>query len=288
MESLDPLDFLGEGVDQVTLIGLISRKREFYLKEAAELSRGFKDVLKLEEYMKDQARKLIKKVEKGKTDFRGFRKEAIDMTFVSSMAAAMIGSRDQGTIERIWPQAVGRFCTHLPEFLRQAKIFLETLPPENFAEDWEFYDDEYPDLDSNQNLRTLVISGAAALKSQLTNKPKSKMSRSEISYLRDQERAARAVKKNPLPQRIATWAGMLHRLVRFVANPTYNFFQLSNFDVNKREGMSQMRRQATIDDRTCTDCLYYDDLGWQPIGQLPLPGQDCVCMDNCRCVVHYR
>lgn len=38
----------------------------------------------------------------------------------------------------------------------------------------------------------------------------------------------------------------------------------------------------------CSDCINYYDLGWQPVGTLPLPGEDSVCRDQCRCGISYR
>ena len=40
--------------------------------------------------------------------------------------------------------------------------------------------------------------------------------------------------------------------------------------------------------RHCPDCLGYSRQGWQPIGQLPLPAQNCRCLGNCCCSMEYK
>jgi hypothetical protein len=47
-----------------------------------------------------------------------------------------------------------------------------------------------------------------------------------------------------------------------------------------------MRRDLNLGE-SCEDCIYYASKGWQPIGSLPLPTQDCSCRGNCKCSVRY-
>jgi hypothetical protein len=49
----------------------------------------------------------------------------------------------------------------------------------------------------------------------------------------------------------------------------------------------EMRREIASG-HPCDDCLGYAAEGWQPVGALPMPTQECVCKSNCRCVVFYR
>lgn len=87
---------------------------------------------------------------------------------------------------------------------------------------------------------------------------------------------------------IRSWLGLLGRVVRFIANPSYSFFNLGEYYVRQEQGFKQMRRVARKDKRTCSDCMTFDKQGWQPIGSLPMPGQECKCYDNCRCFIEYR
>lgn len=87
---------------------------------------------------------------------------------------------------------------------------------------------------------------------------------------------------------IQSWLGLVGRVIRFIANPSYSFFKLGEYYVRQEQGYKQMKRVARKDKRTCSDCLNFDKEGWQPIGSLPMPGQECRCYDNCRCFIEYR
>jgi len=85
-----------------------------------------------------------------------------------------------------------------------------------------------------------------------------------------------------------TWRSLLGRVVRYIANPTYSFFNLGQFMTRQDQGYKEMRRVGPQDRRTCKDCTHYHEAGWQPIGSLPMPGRGCTCFDNCRCSIEYR
>jgi len=85
-----------------------------------------------------------------------------------------------------------------------------------------------------------------------------------------------------------SWLGVLSRVIRYIANPAYSFFNLGQYYVQQEQGFKQMRRVAKLDKRTCPDCINYAQQGWQPIGSLPMPGQECRCYDHCRCYIDYR
>lgn len=87
---------------------------------------------------------------------------------------------------------------------------------------------------------------------------------------------------------VRSWLGLVTRVIRFIANPTYSFFNLGEYYVRQEQGYKEMRRVARKDKRTCKDCISFDQQGWRPIGSLPMPGQECRCYDNCRCFVEYR
>jgi hypothetical protein len=88
--------------------------------------------------------------------------------------------------------------------------------------------------------------------------------------------------------RIMTWSSLATRVMRYLANPSYSFFSLGEYLVKEEQGYRQMRRVPRIDGRTCEDCLEFGRMGWQPIGTLPMPGQECRCYDRCRCRMDYR
>lgn len=55
----------------------------------------------------------------------------------------------------------------------------------------------------------------------------------------------------------------------------------------ERQGYSLMRRILDPQARHCDDCLGYAARGLVSIGSLPMPGQRCACMSNCKCRVQY-
>lgn len=87
---------------------------------------------------------------------------------------------------------------------------------------------------------------------------------------------------------VTSWIGLLGRVIRYVANPAYSFFNLGDYYVRQEQGYTQMRRIPQADARVCADCQEFGDLGWQPLGSLPMPGRECMCYDNCRCRIEYR
>jgi hypothetical protein len=85
-----------------------------------------------------------------------------------------------------------------------------------------------------------------------------------------------------------TWPQLLVRVIRYLATPTYSFFSLGDFLRREDQGYKEMRRTGLNDSRTCEDCQRFHNLGWQPIGTLPMPGRDCQCFDRCRCFIEYK
>ena len=55
----------------------------------------------------------------------------------------------------------------------------------------------------------------------------------------------------------------------------------------EKQGYSLMRRILDPQAKHCDDCLVFAARGVVPIGSLPLPGQRCACLSNCRCRVQY-
>jgi len=87
---------------------------------------------------------------------------------------------------------------------------------------------------------------------------------------------------------VGSWVGLLTRLIRYLANPSYSFFKLGEFYVKRDQGFREMRRVSQGDGRVCPDCRLFSYAGWLPLGGLPMPGRQCRCYDRCRCEVEYR
>ena len=87
---------------------------------------------------------------------------------------------------------------------------------------------------------------------------------------------------------VKSWPGLLVRVIRYIANPSYSFFNLGQYYVRQEQGYREMRRVPKQDSRTCPDCVMFGMIGWQPLGTLPMPGKECQCHDRCRCSIEYR
>lgn len=87
---------------------------------------------------------------------------------------------------------------------------------------------------------------------------------------------------------VSSWAGLISRVIRYLANPSYSFFQLGTYYTKQEQGYREMVRHDRGDGRVCPDCAGFSSLGWQPVGSLPMPGRECQCYDRCRCRVEYR
>jgi hypothetical protein len=55
----------------------------------------------------------------------------------------------------------------------------------------------------------------------------------------------------------------------------------------EKQGYSLMRRILDPQAKHCDDCLRYAARGTVSIGSLPMPGQRCACLSNCKCRVQY-
>lgn len=65
-------------------------------------------------------------------------------------------------------------------------------------------------------------------------------------------------------------------------------YEQTRQDVKRQEGYTEMRRVLGSVERHCPDCPRLADLGWRPLGELPLPGQSTRCGANCACRTDYR
>lgn len=56
----------------------------------------------------------------------------------------------------------------------------------------------------------------------------------------------------------------------------------------EKQGYSLMRRILDPQAKHCDDCVRFAARGLVSIGSLPMPGQRCACMSNCKCRVQYK
>jgi hypothetical protein len=78
---------------------------------------------------------------------------------------------------------------------------------------------------------------------------------------------------------------LLQRMTSYAGDARVLYFQTQrNQPRQAAEGMTLIqRRLLAADAQHCADCENYYGEGWQPIGNLPAPGEACRCRGNCRC-----
>lgn len=95
----------------------------------------------------------------------------------------------------------------------------------------------------------------------------------EWKYLR---RLAKEINEGKLSE-----AQLLARVDLYVNN-TDKSMSKAAFKAHKRAGYKWEQRIRTAME-SCQECINYETAGWQPIGTLPDPGEQCTCKANCKC-----
>lgn len=212
--------------------------------------------------MEEEARGLVKALRDEEVRWEEYSRSLVDRTLIAALAAVYLGSQlsnPEANMDKAFSSVVGDMLPPLKNFLDQTQSALDagflllgdkTL---DFADGDLFEDAYYPE---------------------------------DSSY-----ETSLGAPFNTTPQqqpRKTTWPGVYSRVKRYISSPTFSFYALGESLARRDQGFRQMRRVAKRDLRTCPDCLSYEQMGWQPIGSLPMPGKQCRCFDRCRCFVEYR
>ena len=261
-------------MDLLSLVGLVTKRRSDYISQAKDLANKYKTQPILEDQMAKQSKLLVAGLRDKLMRWDEYERSLIDKTLTSAVAAVILGVGDDKVdqkIEKAWPIIVGDMLPPLTQFLAETREYIDngTLRLGDQTADFADLgndDDDY-DLDG-------AVPGADDLKVDLANG--------------NNPVTAGISKAKSLLARGKTWLGLASRVVRFIANPTYSFFNLGTYMVKQDQGYKEMRRVAYEDKRVCVDCKEYDSMGWQPIGTLPMPGKGCRCFDHCRCEIEYQ
>jgi len=261
-------------MDLLSLVGLVTKRRSDYISQAKDLANKYKTQPILEDQMAKQSKLLVAGLRDKLMRWDEYERSLIDKTLTSAVAAVILGVGDDKVdqkIEKAWPIIVGDMLPPLTQFLAETREYIDngTLrlgdQTADFADSGD--DDDDYDLDG-------AVPGADDLEVDLANG--------------NNPVTAGISKAKRFLARGKTWLKLPGRVVRFIANPTYSFFNLGTYMVKQDQGYKEMRRVAYEDKRVCVDCKEYDSMGWQPIGTLPMPGKGCRCFDHCRCHIEYR
>lgn len=264
-------------MDLLSAVGMATKRRGDYFTQAEALAKKYKTQEALENRMAEEAKVVVKGLKDKQMRWEEYERTMLDKTLTSALASVYLGadkSNPKAKMEKAWGSIVGDMMPPLVSFLDETKSYIDqgllrlgdnTV---DFA-DWSKYFED--DFESQDELDDVLTDPDDPSKFQIQNPG-----------------AHAAVVAGAPGGKGRTWKGLLERVVRYLATPTYGFFQLGRFMRKQEQGYKEMRRVARMDKRTCVDCKGYDAQGWQPIGSLPMPGHGCRCYDRCRCHIQYR
>ena len=238
---------------------MVTKRRPDYYGQAETLAKKTGSQEALEERMFKESKALVKGLRDKQLKWSEYERSLMDKTLVSALAAVYLGAKDSKPREKMetaWPTIVGDMLPPLVKFMSETETYLKdgTLRlGDNTLEFEEIPEDVMPD-----------------------------------SFLSDDDPQLRGDKEATQGRAQGkTWPSLAGRVARYIATATFSFFALGSFMIAQQVGNKQMRRVARHDKKTCLDCKNYDEMGWQPIGTLPMPGKGCRCYDRCRCFIEY-
>jgi len=257
-------------MDLLSMVGLATRQRETYYKQAEVLAKKFPDLSQLEKRMETEGKVIVKGLRDRQMKFDEYERALIDKTLTSALAAVYLGagdSRPKEKMEKAWPSIVGGMLPPLNVFLKETKDYIDdgTLK----------YGDDSLDFADNDLSQVLAVNPEFD-----PEFPERWLDTSPSEQAAIETAQKRAVGK--------TWPSLFGRVLRYVASPAYSFYELGVFMNRQDTGYKEMKRISRHDNRVCPDCESYDEAGWQPLGSLPMPGRGCRCWDRCRCRIEYR
>lgn len=253
-------------MDLLSLVGMATKRRGDYFSQAEMIAKKYKKQPALEEQMLAESKMLVKGLRDKQMRWEEYERSLLDKTLVSALAAVYLGSNDKSNqrMEKAWPIIVGDMLPPLTKFLAETKEYIDSGVLRLGDQTLDFAD---PELFN-------VVPGAIDLEED------------EIEGINPEESGIEEAKLGRSQGK--TWRSLLERVARYISAPTFSFFNLGRFMVARDQGFKEMRRVARQDKRTCVDCRTFGEAGWQPIGELPMPGKGCRCYDRCRCYVEYR
>lgn len=244
-------------MDLLSLVSTVTKRRGDYFSQAKTLARKFKSQPALEDNMLKEAKAIVLALRDKQIKWEEYQRSLVDRTLISALTAVYLGAKDaqpQAKMEKAWPTIIGDMLPPLIKFLGETKARLDAgvLRIGDDTVDFVDYipDDilDDPDYDTDSPAMQAAINSGDG----------------------------------------RSWPALFGRVVRYLATPTFSFFNLGEYFVRQEQGFGEMRRAAKRDKRTCPDCKSWDAQGWQPIGSLPMPGRGCRCYDRCRCEIEYR
>ncbi len=77
-----------------------------------------------------------------------------------------------------------------------------------------------------------------------------------------------------------------HRLTMYL-EATTGTYEKARLKSHRRAGYKWEKRVRTKNE-SCSPCIGFEAMGWQPIGSLPNPTEECTCRSNCGCYKRFE
>ena len=254
-------------MDLLSLVSMATKRRSDFFSQAKTLARKYKEQPRLEDRMKAESLGLVKGLRDKLMRWDEYERSVLERTLISALAACILGIKDNKTdrkLEKCWPIIVGDMLPPLTKFLAETKEYIDSGVLRLGDQTVDFAD---------YNLLGAVPGAIDLGVDEIAGIDPSEEGAEEASQRRAQGRS---------------WPALADRVSRYLATPTFSFYNLGQYMVAQDQGYKEMRRVAREDKKTCVDCRNYDGQGWVPIGEMPMPGKGCRCYDRCRCYLEYR
>lgn len=254
-------------MDLLSLVSLATKRRSDFFSQAKTLARKYKEQPILEERMKAESLGLVKGLRDKLMRWDEYERSVLERTLISALAACILGIKDDNLdrkLEKCWPIIVGDMLPPLTKFLAETKEYIDSGVLRLGDQTVDFAD---------YNLLG-AVPGAIDLTVD------------EIEGINPEEDGVIEARQQRAQGR--SWPALADRVSRYLATPTFSFYNLGQYMVAQDQGFKEMRRVAKEDKKVCIDCKNYGEQGWMPIGELPMPGKGCRCYDRCRCYLEYR
>ena len=254
-------------MDLLSLVSMATKRRSDFFSQAKTLARKNKEQPRLEDRMKAESLGLVKGLRDKLMRWDEYERSVLERTLISALAACILGIKDNKTdrkLEKCWPIIVGDMLPPLTKFLAETKEYIDSGVLRLGDQTVDFAD---------YNLLGAVPGAIDLGVDEIAGIDPSEEGAEEASQRRAQGRS---------------WPALADRVSRYLATPTFSFYNLGQYMVAQDQGYKEMRRVAREDKKTCVDCRNYDGQGWVPIGEMPMPGKGCRCYDRCRCYLEYR
>ena len=258
-------------MELLTYISQAAKRKGRFEERAADLADAHPSVPEMEDEMRGRTSGLVKRLARNKMRFTEFERTAADDTVTAALAGVMLGDKKKTNLkDEVYASSL-RTMPYLWEFYREILWSLDQGKLQYQTEE----EIEPPSI-------KIAESGRSPSKWAL----KTFDANDELS----QDIIDAMPTRQPLlgKSRPASWEGVEFRLGNYLAAPVYSWYNYGEMRRMQRTGLKQVRRSLDPQAQHCADCVNWAEMGWQPLGMLPPPGERCQCLFNCRCSLDYR